>query len=376
MLANLQELREKMEREGFDAILLTSPENIFYVSGYRALEPPTTLSFIILIGELEPILLTPIPEIGSILSTGCWVKDLRFYGRYFIDEAPEQNIVAESSVESIIKVFEEEGFNRGVLGIEEGNISHSIFKKLSASLPQIKLRDASELLYQLRMIKSEEEIDRIRRAVKASEKALMDAFHIVREGITELEISKALKRALIDEGAEWTFIELGAGARSGLPNEQPSDYRVKRGDVIRLDFGAVLNGYCSDISRNAVVGEASERVRRIHEALLKGETTAIEAVKPGVKASEIFRIGQETIRRAGLPNFTRYNLGHGIGLSTHEPPLISPENDELIREGMVFTIEVPYYIYNYGGFNMEDVVLVTEDGYELISTLTHELLVL
>lgn len=376
MLANIQELTERMKREGFDALLLTSPENIFYISGYRALEPPITLSFIILVGDLEPILLTPIPEIGSVLSTECWVKDVRFYGRYFIDEAPEQNIVAEDSVESIIKVFEEEGFNKGVLGIEEGNISHFIFKKLSASLPHIKLRDASGLLYQLRMIKSEEEIGRIRRAVNASEKALMKVFHIVREGVTELEISKALKRALIEKGAEWTFIELGAGTRSGLPNEQPSNYKVKRGDVIRLDFGAALNGYCSDISRNVVVGEASKKVRLIHEALLKGETAAIEAVKPEVKASEIFRIGQETIRRAGLPNFTRYTLGHGIGLSTHEPPLISPENDELIREGMVFTIEVPYYIYNYGGFNLEDVVLVTEDGYELISTLTHELLVL
>jgi len=376
MLIDFNKIEEKMGSEKIDVLLVSSPENLFYISGYRALEPSITLAFTILIKGLDPILLTPISEIGSILSTDCWIKDRRFYGQYYIENAPEQKVVAKGTVEAIDKILKEEGLSRGIVGIEESNISQFLYKHLRKALPQAEFKDADGLLYNLRIIKSSEEVNRIRKAVKVSEKALLKAFEVAGEGADELDVSEALKKTLISEGAEWTFVEMASGFRSGIPNEQPSSYIMKRGDVIRIDFGTKLNGYCSDISRNTVIREAFERHRKIHEALFKGEKAAIETVKPGKKLSDIFKIGQKTIRREGLQRFTRYNLGHGIGLSTHEPPIISPENDQIVREGMVFTIEVPYYIYNFGGFNIEDVLLATNGGCELLSTLGRELFIL
>jgi Xaa-Pro aminopeptidase len=371
MLVNMQKFKELMDKFKLDAVICLSPENVYYLSGFSALEPANTFCAVIITKDQDPVLLTPIYELGNTLSSECWVKDHRYYGEYYI-EGIDLNVEVEDAIMSIKSILTELGVDNGRIGIDECYTPFKIYKAISNALPQAQLIDSHKFFEHLRVVKTEEEIRRIREVVKISEIAIMKAYETAGEGVTELEVAKALKESLIRYGANWTFIEMSAGKRSGFPNMKPSDYVMKVGDVFRLDLGTVYGGYCSDISRNAVIGKPSQRQRKVHKALLQGLQRMMEEIRPGVEFSKIFRIGQNVVRKT-FPQYQRHHLGHGIGLSTHEKPFIKPNGKGFFRPRMVFTLELPYYIAGFGGFNIEDVFIVTEDGCEAISTIDRSL---
>jgi len=149
---------------------------------------------------------------------------------------------------------------------------------------------------------------------------------------------------------------------------QPSPREIRRGDVIRFDVGGRYNHYRADIARNAVLGEPSAKVKTFHHAIRAGLLRAIEMVKPGARAADIFEASVETVRREGLPHYKRNHVGHGIGLDGYDAPDFSPGSKEVLEENMVICLETPYYELGFGGLQVEDMVVVTDTGYE---TLTH-----
>lgn len=375
-------LRRLMEREKFDILIASSPENIFYMSRFCAQEPTKTPCSVVISKEGERILLTPKSEEGFI-PKDCPVKDQRFYGRFYVERSLDVKAESEDFIKAVSEIMRDVRCKGGRIGVEKRHLPSIFYERLRKTLPKADFYNADKIFDEMRIIKCKREIERIKKVVGATERALQKTYEEVRNGISELELATKLKIVLLEEGAESVFVELGAGLRSGFPT-YPSKYKIKRGDVIHIDVAArekqssfASLGYCSDIARNAVFEEPTEKQRRVHEAVLRGQQKAIEAIKPEVRISEIFKIGQETVRKSGYPQFWRHHIGHGIGLEPHEAPKwIDASNHQVLEAGMVICIEIPYYIANFGGFNIEDVVLVTKDGYELLSTLDRSLYIL
>jgi len=216
------------------------------------------------------------------------------------------------------------------------------------------------------MVKTDEEIRRIQEAVRITEHAWETALEQAREGMTEREFSEIYQKTIISEGgriySKGRFYgpPIGFGRRTAFVDiADPSDYKLKKGDIIRLDGGACYMGYPCDIGRTAVLGRPSEKLEKYYNAITEGERLAIDMAKPGVKASVIFEAVVEKVREAGIPHFKRHHVGHGWGIEGYDPPLISPENHTQLEEGMVFDFETPYYEVGWGGLLNEDVVVIT-----------------
>ena len=200
------------------------------------------------------------------------------------------------------------------------------------------------------------------------------SFAEIRAGATERRIHDVLLRTLLDGGGDWNQTTVAAGAAGANPFHQPTDYVLKRGDLIRYDIGGTYGGYCSDLARVAVVGDPAPEAKRLYDTLRAGEEAAVKAVKPGATLGQIFAIGMGYVWEHGYPHYRRGNIGHTIGIELEEEPFISKDNPLAFEPGMVFAIELPWYQVGRFGFNVEDIVLVTENGHELLSpTLSRDL---
>ena len=376
MLPNVERLRGLMEASGVDTLIALSPENVFYFCECSPVESiPYAFAAVMVPREGEAIVLWPKGE-SATLRTDTWIKDQRFFGTYYVDGSTGPDVEAHAPLEALSKILREAGFDRGTIGIEDNYMPVRVYDALRQALPKAAFVGASDILKETRLIKTEDEIARLRRAVTVSETALVNAYEAVGEGISELEIATVLRRSLADDSARDMFIEFGAGPRSWLRDPAPSEYRLTRGDSVHIDLGIWCDGYCSDISRNAVLGAPSDEQRKAAGAVLAGQQRALEAVRPGVEMREVFEIADRTVRESGFPNFSRHNMGHSIGLEVHEDPYITATTDRVLEPRMVISVEIPFHIAGVGGFNVEDIVLVTDDGYDYMSTLDRDLYIL
>ena len=267
--------------------------------------------------------------------------------------------------------------------------SVTLFQELRDALPQATFVDASSLFWRLRMVKSEEEIRRIRKAARVGELAMQAAFDVAQEGVRWGALWDAIEQTYEQEGAEHAFIHLGFGPKarqdgaeweyeyvqSGcyLPKETgiARDKPLWRGDVGRIDLGCfVEKPYHCDFARVAVVGEATDEMKRVYAAMVESYRRIAAAIKPGVEAAQRFHIGDRPLADAGLQP-TVVLVGHGLGVDTHEPPWLVPTDHTPLQAGMVLTIEVVVYTDQLWSMNLEDMVLVTEKGCEFLTTWDH-----
>jgi Xaa-Pro aminopeptidase len=178
---------------------------------------------------------------------------------------------------------------------------------------------------------------------------------------------------MLEDGGFPRFMSVQAGARSALGDVYPTDKPWLPGELLRLDVGCTVAGYWSDMARTAVLGTATPLQRTRFDALLAGLRAELDAIKPGVRAAELFDIAMRAAREHGLREYRRQHCGHGIGLSVYEPPMISPGVQTELQEGMVFSLETPYYELGWGGILTEDMVVVTAHGCERLTTSSQEL---
>lgn len=381
-LMNVEKAREIMEEREIEALVASSAENVFYVSEFVPFHlryPPYLkgpLVFAILPRDQEPYLVTPHIDIAVLKKTHpSWIKKHVFHLGYvspnviwdpYYIKGMEEGEVVPNPVDAFVKVLNQLKI-QGTVAIETEYLPESVLQALGQKLPNIKFVDSSKIFRELRSIKSEEEIRRIKRAYEAVEKGIQVVMEIAREGVTEIEIAKEIKKAIIQSGADPIFILLGGGTRGGYNISWPTEYKLKKGDVIRLDLGATYKGYASDAARSIVVGKPSERVKKIISANRRAVEKVIEAIRPGVPLGKLFDIGVNSWKESGFPEYRRGTyIGHGVGIRDHEYPDIRPRSKIRLKPGMVMAIEVPLYISGLGGFNIEDTVLVTEEGYEYI----------
>ncbi len=253
-----------------------------------------------------------------------------------------------------------------ILVVDSDRIKLSVFNQLSERFSVVQIKN---FLKEFRMVKSEREIYSISRAVATAEQALKDVLHLLKPGITEYQFRKALVERFFHYGSEEAFETIVAsGKGSAIPHWKTSDKEVKEGDVVIIDFGAVFNGYVSDITRTFLVGNASSEIKEIYDVVLEAQLTGIKSIKAGISCEKVDKIVRDFISAKGYGEYFVHGTGHGIGVEVHEYPVLNPRSDDILTERAVVTVEPGIYIPEIGGVRIEDDVLVGKDeGYSLIT---------
>ena len=263
------------------------------------------------------------------------------------------------------------------LGVDLTDIAVSSFRQIQKELGnRTRIADCAGLIATQRTVKDADEISIIRRAVKLGAALFPAALKQLRPGVSESTVAAQIEYEARMRGAEGMSFEtiVAGGARSALPHGRASHHPLPRRGFVVLDFGVILTGYCSDMTRTVHLGKPDARARSIYEAVLSAQIAAIEAVRPGVPVSAVDRAARSMLDRAGFGHFFTHSTGHGVGLEIHEPPRIAGNERQALRPGMVVTIEPGVYIPREGGVRIEDMVLVTKRGCEVLTPTTKKLI--
>ncbi len=253
------------------------------------------------------------------------------------------------------------------MAIEAQTLTVSRLHTLRAQLKDVEVIDTdvlSNAINALRSVKDEYELECIKKAQAIAERAFDDILGFIREGVTERQIALELNRLMFEYGAEDLSFETIAlsGANTSMPHGVPSDKKVERGEFVLLDFGAVYNGYHSDMTRTVCVGEPDDEMKKVYSIVLEAQTAAINAAHAGMTGHELDSIARSIISDAGYGECFGHSLGHGVGLEIHERPNASPNYMQPLNEGAVVTVEPGIYIAGRFGVRIEDFVILTENG--------------
>jgi Xaa-Pro aminopeptidase len=255
-------------------------------------------------------------------------------------------------------------------GFEDANLSVRDRRALGEACGGVMWEPAGGLVDELRVSKDPAEIDAIRGAVRVAELALNDVLGRVEEGVSERELCSELVFRLRREGSESMPFEpiVASGPRSALPHASPGGRTLREGDLLLIDFGATVEGYCSDMTRMFCLGPPAPWQREVHDLVTRAVREAIEATKAGVHARDVDRAARTVIEEAGFGERFGHGTGHGVGLEVHERPSVNARSRELIAEHSVVTIEPAVYLPGRGGVRLEEMVLATEGGREVLTS--------
>lgn len=253
------------------------------------------------------------------------------------------------------------------LGFEANSVSYADYRIWRKKLKRIRFIPAKDLIEEIRQIKKPQEIEAIRRAIRFAKDILTRL--MLKPGITELELSKKIEDLIRDvPGAEPAFPTISVfGANSSMPHALPGRKKLARNQIVLVDFGVKINDYSSDLTRTFWVGRITKKFKEIYNIVLTAQRLAIEGIRPGRQICEIDSLARDYIKKCGYGRYFGHSLGHGIGLQIHELPRINSKNKKRLKEGMVFSIEPGIYIPGWGGVRIEDLVLVTKSGCEVLT---------
>ncbi len=263
------------------------------------------------------------------------------------------------------------------VGVEKERLKVSFFELLSKSLGDVEFVSVDEMIRSHRMMKTEEELERIKKAVDIAQRAFLDLLDFIKPGMKEREAAAYLEYRMKSLGAESIAFEtiLASGQRSALPHGIASDKVIEEGDVVVVDFGCFYEGYCSDITRMVSIREPSEEVLKVHRIVYEAQSRAIEAARPGMKGKEIDAVARRYIEKHGFGEKFGHGLGHGIGLEVHEQPSVNRLGKNEIKPGCVFTIEPGIYLEGKFGIRIEEDVVMREGGVEVLTSLDRHIFV-
>ncbi len=277
--------------------------------------------------------------------------------------------------EYLAQKIKEMGIQR--IGFEGASVTYANFERWRDKLAGIELYGAPDLVSDLRMVKNESEIDRVRAACGIADACFEHVQRLIQPGVTEYDINLDIEFFIRRQGAEIAFPPIVvSGERSARPHGKASEKKLEVGDFLTMDFGAKVEGYCSDITRTVVVGEATDRHREIYNQVLKAEVECINAIKPGVRAADVDTLARTILDEKGLAQYFGHGLGHGLGALVHDAGRMNKTSQNVFEPGQIWTVEPGVYIPGFGGVRIEDDVLVTENGVEILTKSPKDLLVL
>lgn len=349
----LKQIREKMAAAELPALIISDIGNVQWATGFT--------------GSFGFVLLTP--------TDGRFITDSR-YTVQARDQVQNLTVSSFGTPKTLVDVLAEEARSLGIakLGFET-SMSYSQWDSWRTKLDGFELVPAGDVLTQLRMIKTPEEVAKIGAACKLADQCFQHVLRLIQPGVSEYDIGLEIEFFFRRNGAKIGFEPIVAsGPNSAKPHARPTERKLAVGDFVTLDFGAELDGYNSDITRTMVLGKASERQRQIYCRVLEAEEASIAACKPGANGKELDGLAREILDKDDLAQYFGHSLGHGLGRSVHDYGRLSVTTDQPIVEGQVWTIEPGVYIEGYGGVRIEDDVVVTRDGCTVLTSSTKELL--
>jgi Xaa-Pro aminopeptidase len=339
-----------------DALLVSAPPNVRYLSGFTG-----DNGLLLVTPESLTLFTDPRFTIQASEECTCSVK--------IVTKGPlDQGALALAGRKRIKRI-----------GFEAGRLLYDIYQRMQAVLPSgFTLKPVGPVIDKLRMVKSEDEIARIRRSVLTNSKAFDKTVRSIRPGVTESDIAAELEYHMRRLGAEKAAFEtiVAIGPRSALPHAQPTSRKLANDELLLIDMGASQQGYMSDMTRVLFAGQPSRRVRRMYNAVLKAQLAGLDAVRPGVTAANVDRAARRVLEAEGLGKQFVHSTGHGLGLEIHEGPRLGRRDKTKLQPGMVITIEPGAYIRDFGGIRIEDTVLVTTSGCEVLTPTSKELMLL
>lgn len=394
VLLNKDRLHARMAELQLDAVIATTPENVTYMSGFWALPQwirrgPQAYVVWLAPGKGEAEIITSTATLDLVADQQIWVERVRRYGAFHVDghsddaTDPVSQRLLElqeahdhgDALSALVAGITDAGLGRARIGIDEIGLMPGQLEALRERLPGASLVPAAGLFRNVRAVKTPEEIARLARVAEIAERSIKAALGIAREGASEVALARAFHAQTVQDDAFPVLGCIGFGERSALMNVQPSDRKLRQGDVIRFDVGGRYRHYRADIARIATFGEPSDEVRRYHRALLAGVERACELIRPGARVADVFEAAIETVRREGIGHYRRNHVGHGIGIDGYDAPSLTATSDEIIEAGMVLCVETPYYELGRWGLQVEDMVVVRADGVERLMATSGDLIV-
>jgi Xaa-Pro aminopeptidase len=349
-----ERIQRRMRKEGLAGFLVTNETNVRYLTGFT--------------GDSSYLLLTP---------TDQWILSDARYDEQLSTECPDIAAIIRRPPQTLVEILAATLAPQTLhhLALEADAVTLTLYDQLASGLPDVELVATRGWVEQLREIKDREEIRSIRRAIQVAERA----FGVVRAGLradqTETGIAAHLEHQIRDFGGEgFSFPAIiAAGARAALPHARPTNASIGGNSLVLFDWGAVVEGYRSDLTRLLTTAKIPPKLERVYQVVLTAQRQAIEAIRPGVLLSEVDAVARGVIDAAGFGKRFGHGLGHGFGLEIHEQPRLAPGQDRPLQRGMVVTVEPGIYLPGWGGVRIEDDVLVTRDGHEVLSSLPKEL---
>lgn len=348
----IQRILSYMEKAGIDAALITQPKHVYYLTGFLT-NPHERFLGLVIPAAGEAALIVPALDREAAMEASS-IKNIRTHS-----DTDNPYDVLKQALPAGLKT----------LGLEKGHMTVERFEAMGAVVAADSYVDVEEPLREMRLIKSADEVARLKRAVKLVEEALEAVVGGIVPGVTEAEVVAEMEyqmKRLGAEGPAFSTMVL-AGEKSALPHGTPGSRQVRPGDLLLFDIGVQNDGYVSDITRTFAVGDISEQLKEIYETVLAANEAAIAQVRPGVTFAHLDQTARRVIADKGYGEYFIHRLGHGLGMDVHEYPSVHGQNQEVLRPGMVFTIEPGIYLPGVGGVRIEDDVLVTEDGCEVLS---------
>ncbi len=338
----LEKVYQIMNKLNCEAVLISNRHSMRYITGYCG------DTGIVVITKSDKVIFTDFRYVyqAQAQAQGFEVKDIEQVGY----------------AKSIAKFLKKLEVTR--VAFDENETSYSTYSNYLSEFGSISLIPYSNQFDQLRMVKTEEELEYIKQAEHIGDIVFTKILEEIKPGVTELEIAAKIEYLLKTNGAEGISFDpiVASGINSSMPHAVPSHKKIEVGDFVTLDFGCIYHGYCSDMTRTIVVGKASEEQKKIYNTVLKAQLCVLEQLKAGMQGKAVDKIARDIIYDAGYEGCFGHGLGHSVGLFIHESPRASMKAEEIIGENMTLTVEPGIYVKDFGGVRIEDLVVVTKDG--------------
>ena len=354
---NIARIQEKLIEQGLDAVLVVGEKNQRFAAGF-----PFTDGYV-LVSQKQAWLITDSRYIEAAQAAVPGCVSVQLYDK----EHPALSLVKAALVEAQARQ----------LGIEEGELSYGRYLTLEKELG-LPLKPAQSVFDQLRAAKTEDELKSMRQAQRISELALEETLPIIRPGMTEREVAAELVYRMLRHGSEGNSFDpiVVTGSKTSLPHGVPGDKVIQPGDFLTMDFGSLKDGYCSDMTRTVAIGHATDEMRNVYDIVLKAQLAGIAVARAGIPGREIDAAARKVITDAGYGPYFGHGFGHCLGLDIHEDPRLAPAGVTPMPVGSVASAEPGIYLPGRFGVRIEDVMVLREDGCEVITKAPKDLIIL
>ena len=361
--SRLNQLNTSLRTSGLDAVILNPGPTLTHLTGLRfhLMERPVVLMFA---KDQAPAIVLPELELQKVASLPYKLQVFAY---------PENPSEWDGAFRRAAQSLDLDGKR---IGVEPRQLRLLEFRHVKAGAPEADYPDASEVLSSLRLRKDSDEIEAMRRAVKIAQDALEATTPLIKIGMTERELSSELVVQLLKHGSEpeMPFAPIiSGGPNAANPHASPTERKLQAGDLLVVDWGATYDSYISDLTRTFAVGEVDDEYRKIHEIVQEANAAGRAAARPGVPCANVDKSARDVIEKSGYGAYFTHRTGHGIGMEGHEEPYMRGDNMQLLEPGMAFTVEPGIYLPDRNGVRIEDNVVITETGADVLSDMPREI---